>query len=80
MFEALVLKPTGQTVGLNQKVDSTQYGYIDVVSCAKCNGLVGTQSAWRDKDNSVRHLGCLSNDRILELESMSQKSKFAGKY
>lgn len=72
MFKELDLTPTNQTVGLGQKVYATQYGYVYIVNCAKCNQIVGTQSMWHDKDNSMRHLECLSQARIIELEMMSQ--------
>ena len=70
MMEELVLTPTNITVGIGQVVYSTQYRSITMTKCSKCNEMVGTQSMWRDKDNSMNHLDCLSRTRIMELEMM----------
>ena len=65
------LTPTTITVGVDQNIYSTQYRFISMVHCYKCNELVGTGSMWRDNDNSMRHLDCLSDVRLKELEMMS---------
>ena len=71
MQNKMRLTPTTITVGVNQKIYSTQFRYISMVHCYKCNELVGTGSMWRDNDNSMRHLDCLSDGRLMELEMMS---------
>jgi len=50
---------------------STQYPDLFLVHCAKCHEVVGTRSMWCDIDNSMRHLDCLSKDRLKQLEAKS---------
>jgi hypothetical protein len=65
----LELTPTNQTTGLAQTIYSTKYPDLFLVHCAKCHEVVGTRSMWCDKDNSMRHLDCLSKARLKELEA-----------
>ena len=67
----LELTPTNQTTGLDQMIYSTQYPDLFLVHCAKCHEVVGTRSMWCDIDNSMRHLDCLSKDRLKQLEAKS---------
>ncbi len=70
LHKELKLTPTNQLAGSGQVIYSTRYPDLFLVHCAKCNEVVGTRSMWRDTDNAMKHLECLSETRLRELMSM----------